>query len=74
MAWYRKHKHKWKFVGKTYAPPTMTVIPNDLLGLSTETREAIERSSNGWTTYLWECEDIECDALRKEKCLGKVVF
>ncbi len=66
MRWW--HTHKWKLVGTTYAPPAgiKSVGEGTIEGLY-----AIRPLLVGQTTFVWKCEDPECDAIRKEECLGK---
>jgi hypothetical protein len=74
MSWFDKHTHRWVLVGKTYAKPAiLNVEAHDLMGLSGETQDAISRLARGRTTFLWKCEDVECDAFRDHILVGEEV-
>jgi len=60
------HKHRWKIAVKTYAPPYTPCTERVPLSL-------IERCATGVTTVMWECEDPECRAHKKEELLGKEI-
>lgn len=61
------HKHKWKRIVTTHAPPvTGNFELNGAGGM-------IERLKQGVTSILWECQDPDCQELRKEEMLGKEV-
>lgn len=61
------HIHKWELVGKTYAAPVSIKITNG----DSDSFSSYQQAITGTTTFLWECKDEDCDAIRKEVCLGK---
>ena len=58
------HKHKWKKIVETYAPPVTEAFEGR--GFN------VEKLTMGQTTILWECQDKDCQKLRKEEMLGKI--
>ena len=62
------HKHRLRFVATTYAPP-VTSIKSSNGGDA----EAIQRLLLGCTSFVWACEDEDCDHRSVTVALGKVV-
>ena len=60
------HKHDWKEIARTFAPPRDFFdgegVPSDFAKLM----------AFGMTTILWECQDKDCQKLRKEEMLGEI--
>jgi len=67
MKWF--HTHKWVLVGKTYLPPQSM----NLKGASEYQFGLFIKATSGLTTFLYKCEDPECDKFLKEECLGAEV-
>lgn len=57
------HKHDWKLMAKTYAPPARGITATNL------DTDNIAHAVLGVTTLLWECQ--ACHKIRKEEMLGK---
>jgi hypothetical protein len=62
------HKHQWKEIERTYAPPL------DINEITGAPREEIERMVFGFITILWECQNENCKKLRKEEMIGKPII
>ncbi len=60
------HKHNWKIIAKTYSESF-----REMGGKSMRGYDAV--LMHGQTIILWECQDKDCQGLRKEKMLGKEV-
>ncbi len=73
MGWFA-HTHVWKEIARTYAAPVSLKDNNfDAGSHFKELLHWLERMARGETTILWQCQDPECTALRKESMPGKIV-
>jgi len=59
------HRHEWKKIEETYAPPTEKLSGMEIEGNPHEVQQIIM----GVTTILWECK--VCKKKYKEEILGK---
>lgn len=66
MGWF--HKHDWVLVGRTYFPGRPLSSIHGIMG---DEFRALVYATSEKTTFLWKCSDKNCDAIRKEECLGK---
>ena len=60
------HKHDWKIISKTFAPPITHGIEVERMS-----EDFMNKLVHGVTTILWECQDKNCKQIRKEEMLGK---
>jgi hypothetical protein len=65
------HIHTWELVGKTYAEPARNM--KNITAYTMQQWKEMMKYVQGTTTFVWKCSDKECDAIRKEECLGKEV-
>ncbi len=66
---FKRHNHKWKEMLRTYSPPRM----DNITRMDNSDIFSSQKMIHGVTTILWECQDVECQELRKEELLGKSI-